>query len=133
MIELGPWLLEQGTTRRKFSAFDCCTLPADWAVANGWSDPMQDYRGAYQTHEEAEAVVAEAGGLLALFEAGFARIGMPRGASAHLGNIGLIMFGDLATGAICTGEKWAFVGNRGLGFCAVPRDNIKAIWVVARG
>lgn len=133
MIDLGTWLLEQGTARRKFSAFDCCTLPADWAVANGWPDPMAGYRGAYQTHDEAEAVVAEAGGLLALFSGGFARIAMPKCDHAAIGDIGLIMFGDLATGAICTGGKWAFVSNRGLGFCAIPQDNIKAVWAVARG
>lgn len=133
MIDLGSWLLEQGTTRRKFSAFDCCTLPADWAVANGWPDPMADYRGTYQSHDKAVLLVEQAGGLLALFADAFVRIGMPAHDHAATGDIGVIMFGDLATGAICTGDRWAFVGNRGLGFCAIPRDNIKATWSVTCG
>jgi hypothetical protein len=129
MAELGAFLLDLGSERRQLGVHDCCTMPCDWAVLNGWPDPMATWRGAYSTAEEAEAFIADAGGLLALFERGFDGAGIPRREGpASIGDVGVLRIGDLEAGSICTGKRWAFIGERGIGMASVDPDAVAATW-----
>lgn len=129
MTDLGSWLAERGYVGRALGVQDCCTLPSDWAVAAGFADPMATWRGAYSTAEGAQSFIADAGGLLALFERGFAAIPRREG-EPRRGDVGVIKIGEFEAGAIFADPRWAFVGERGIGMASVDPECIAAVWAV---
>lgn len=135
-MNLGEFLREGGSRKREANVWDCSTFPSLWAVACGHADPMRDWYGAYSTEEEAEAFIYEAGGLLPLFAKGFDGAGVPRkkkGAPLLPGDVGVLNFLDLESGAVYTGKKWAFVADKGLAFIDFPESKIEAVWRPTRG
>lgn len=134
MTDLGAFLIAQGGKRRKAGVHDCCTFPAEWAIDNDWPDPMADWRGAYDTEEDAEILIERAGGLADLFAAGMATAGIPRAdGDPEAGDIGVLRCGDHHAGAIFAGKRWALVANRGLAIASVEPEMVVAIWRVRRG
>ena len=108
---------------------DCCTFPANWAIACGRPDPMKQWRGAYATDVEAEEIVADAGGLAGLFEMGMTAAGIPPvDGDPQEGDIAVITLLGEEAGAIFTGKRWAFVPERGLGFVSLDREHVACIW-----
>lgn len=134
MPELGDWLKERLLIPREAGLWDCCTLPCDWAVAQGWPDPMAAWRGTYASEREAQAIIVKAGGLLSLFQEGFEQAGIPpRYGLPQPGDVGVLRIGSEEAGSIYTGPRWAFVAERGLGFASVDESAIAAVWAVRRG
>lgn len=133
MPDLGAFLLAAGSRKRIAGVWDCCCLPCDWAIENGWPDPMAEWRGAYSTEEEGEALISDAGGLVTLFERGMGQAGLPRIAEPRAGDVGVICLHDVEAGAIFTGKRWAVVADRGLGFGSVAPEAVLAVWSIARG
>lgn len=134
MTVLGEWLQGRLRKPREAGVWDCCTLPGDWTVDQGLPDPMAKWRGAYSTEEEAAVFIEDAGGLLPLFEEGFAQAGVPKRSSAPgPGDVGVLRIGDLEAGAIYVGPRWCFVATRGLGFASIDQDCIAAVWAVSHG
>jgi hypothetical protein len=131
VTDLGEFFKERLGWPRQPSVWDCCGLPAGWARALGYDDPMAKYRGTYSTEEQARAIVAEAGGLLGIFGEGLEGVGavrVDRDADLQPGDIGVIeLLGDEA-GAVYTGLRWAFVADRGLGFATLKREAISQVW-----
>ncbi|KQX18425.1 MULTISPECIES: DUF6950 family protein [unclassified Sphingomonas] len=129
MADLGEWLSEQGARRREPGIWDCCAMPAEWAVACGRPDPMARWRGTYGTDAEAEERITEAGGLTALFAMGMEDAGIREVSDPQAGDIGVIMIGGEEAGAVFTGRRWAFVpGGRGLAIGSVDPASIIRIW-----
>ena len=115
MSALGEYLREQGGKRRIAGVFDCVTLPADWAIANGYPDPMAHRRGAYNSEEQAQDFIADAGGLLALFDEFLGAVGIvEREGEPMAGDVGVVSVMGHEAGGIFTGERWALVGERGI-------------------
>lgn len=134
-MRLGGFLLGQGGKRREAGVFDCATLPADWAVANGWPDPMARWRGRYASEEDGEALVATAGGLLALFKDGFASIGLEHERDTtewRQGDVGVVSAYGHEAGSIYTGRRWVLVAERGLAFISLDPPDVAGLWKVAR-
>lgn len=132
MIDLGQYLLSLGGLRRQAGVFDCCTLPADWAVANGFADPMAYWRGAYDSEEGARSFIDDAGGLAILFDAGMGYANIdPRHGDPIAGDIGVLIIGSEEAGAIFTGQRWAIVATRGLGFASIDPDCIIRKWAIS--
>jgi len=130
-IDLGAWLSAQGNRRREPGIWDCCAMPAQWAIDNGWPDPMAHWRGAYDTEEGALALISNAGGLTELFRCGMASAGIPeRRGDVQAGDIGVLIAGDIQTGAIFTGKRWAMVASRGLAVASVEDEAVSAAWSV---
>lgn len=129
MIDLGAWLLEAGQRRREPGIWDCCTMPAQWAIDNGLADPMAAWRGTYGTDSEAHDLINVGGGLLALFERGLADAGLVRRQDdAQPGDIGILRILNQEAGAIFTGKRWCVVAERGLAFASVEHDAVLAVW-----
>lgn len=133
MTELGAWLFDNGTRRRKAGEWDCAAICAEWCVANGLPDPMAHWRGAYDSEEDGVALAEKAGGLAALFDAGLSSIGVSRSKDPRAGDIGVLSIDGHQSGAIFTGKRWAFVLDRGIGFASVEPEAVVASWSVRHG
>lgn len=129
MTDLGEWLAAQGGRRREPGVWDCCAMPAEWAIECGRPDPMALWRGTYATDEEAEERIAEAGGLAALFAIGMDDAGIREVADPEMGDIGVISLGAHEAGALFTGRRWAFVPlGRGLTFSSLDLSSVLRVW-----
>lgn len=134
MTDLGDYLRSLGGRKREPGVFDCVTLPAEWAMANGYLDPMAHWRGAYDSEEAAQDFIRDAGGLVVLFDCGAAAVGIERReGEPQPGDVGVIRIGEHEAGAIFTGKRWAFVADRGIAFASIDPDFIVAVWGVGRG
>lgn len=126
---LGEYLEKLLGAQRQSGIHDCCTFPANWAIACGRADPMQLWRGVYSTDEEAEAIIAEAGDLSLLFAIGMDEAGIREVSDPETGDIGVIDLLGYQAGAIFTGRRWAFVpASRGIGFVSIDSSSIIRIW-----
>lgn len=133
-MTLGEYLQGLASKRREPGAHDCGTLACDWAVLCGHPDPMAEWRGAYETEAQLAGIIEIEGGVLAMFERGCAAAGIERREGDPLpGDIGVLRIAGHEAGSVFTGERWAFVGNRGVGLARVEADNIAAVWAVAHG
>lgn len=134
MIDLGEFLRVSAARRREPGVWDCCTFPAEWALANGWADPMAAWRGRYASEAEALDHIADGGSLADLFAGGMAAVGIPEASGPYEpGDIGVVqMFGEQA-GAVYTGKRWALVANRGMAFASLDSESIVRAWRVANG
>lgn len=122
-MTLSEYLLEAARLPWRDGSHDCSAWPARWA---GIPIPT------YSTREAGEALIAEAGGLVPLWERWIAdrleRVEVPQ-----LGDVGIIVAIDaerrvVDIGAICTGVRWAFLVP-GHGLVSSSADH-KAVWRV---
>ncbi len=97
---------------------DCCTLAADWCVARGHSDPMERWRGKYDSEDGAREFIDDYGGLVALWLVGMADAGIEETETPEIGDIGIVQVlgkrGPELVGAICTGRWWQMRSPRGI-------------------
>lgn len=116
---LGDYLVEAARRPHDWAVHDCCTFPAGWALTWGLGDPMAAWRGRYASEADAEALIHDAGGLLALWERGAASIGVARVDALQAGDVGVISCftaeGHTEAGGIWTGKRWALLCPAGLG------------------
>jgi hypothetical protein len=116
MAELKRFLRD--IARRPFiwGVSDCELTLADWVLAvEGW-DPAADLRGTYDDEAGAAAVMAEAGGAVAMISRQLRR---PPCTDVRSGDIGLIEVmgagGTQIVGAICIRpDRWAAKSPRGV-------------------
>jgi hypothetical protein len=119
--------------RRQSNVHDCCTFPANWAIECGWPDPMAAWRGAYRSEAEAEALIFDAGGLVALFTVGMLSAGIPESQTLVVGDVGVVSLLGEEAGAIFTGKRWAFVADRGIACASLEPGAILRCWRVVGG
>lgn len=132
-MTLGDYLEEAGRKPWRDGEHDCATFPADWAVLCGRDDPMARWRGAYATADEAQAVIAAAGGLETVWALGCAEAGIPEAeGEPQAGDIGIIRMigkqGVADSGAIFTGKRWAFLAPRGLSASSIEPEFLVRMW-----
>jgi hypothetical protein len=105
---------------------DCCTFAADCVLAITGHDPAEGLR-AHQTLEEATAVIAENGGVIALADA---RLGeRVRPALAFVGDVGLVDTPNGPGFVICNGETWLGPGAERMH--TIPHSEVKMAWRIA--
>lgn len=132
--DLGDFLRTSAARRRVPGEWDCCTFPAAWAIANGFADPMADWRGRYATETQALDLIAEAGGLADLFVRGMAAANIPEATGEFQpGDIGVVQLLGEQAGAVYTGKRWALVADRGMAFASIDRQYVVRAWRVANG
>lgn len=127
VLTLGEYLIAASRKKHVYGVHDCCTFPADWIVANGWPDPMADWRGGYVDASAARD------GLAPLAASGLADVGMPLADVPIEGDVGVISVFGQEAGAIFTGKRWALVAPRGLAFASADPSIVLKIWRVRRG
>lgn len=115
--------------RQPFSdgASDCVLTVADWVVTKGHPDPAAPFRGRYGTARQRLRLVREAGGMVALMEAGASRAGLEPTAEPLREDVGLILAHGQAVAAICLGRQWALKGE---GLVVAEPAEILAAWRV---
>lgn len=131
-MTLHEYLNNKARLRRDAGRQDCATFCADWIMARGLPDPMAEWRGTYTDEAQATGIYRDGDGLAAIFDdcmADFDR----RSGDPCPGDVGLLQIGGQCCGAIYTGERWAVVAEKGLGFISVPARHIRAVWAVGHG
>lgn len=127
-MTLGEFLRACTAKARVPGEWDCCAMPAAWAMETGADDPMAAWRGAYSTDDEGERLADEAGGLAVLFDRAFPGIGWQRVEDLQPGDVGVIDVQGLQAGAVYVGPRWAFVATRGLGMANIEPEYVRAAW-----
>lgn len=125
-MTLGDYLALNARKPRVSGQHDCATFPADWVVECGHPDPMAKWRGTYASEAGAEFLIADAGGLTALFGEGLAAL--PNVSEFQAGDIGVISLLGEEAGSIFTGQRWAFVADRGLAFASLSLGSVLYAW-----
>lgn len=113
MSDLGEWLKAGITAPWEWMVHDCSAWPARWAGV--------DLGAEYHSAEEADAVIKRAGGLKKLWRKRLKGKADPVRGMPQAGDIGILLAvardGEklryTQVGAIHTGERWAFVPERG--------------------
>lgn len=109
MVDLDAFLAEKAAQPWSWGSVDCCMVPADWGIANGYGDLMALERGRYDDEVGAEAMIVRRGGLFPLVSDGCARAGlMPVEAPARgvIAIIGSLLTPTRQWGAIWDGSRW---------------------------
>ena len=130
MIALGEFLRDAGGKGRVAGSWDCAAFPAAWAIERGYADPMARWRGAYDSESGALDLIDDAGGLASLFAVGMADAGIPELVEGEWspGDIGVVEILGEQAGAIFTGQRWAFVAERGLAFATLDDEYVIRAW-----
>ena len=128
---LGEYLEREAKRPWTWGSADCCTFAADWVLSETGHDPMAQWRD-YSTEADAELLIAEAGGLEAMWSEGLAPV-MSRVDTPSLGSVGLILvpdqFGEIIQiGAIFSGRRWVFRTPRGIAGASIDPASVVAIW-----
>lgn len=113
MTELGEFIRAATEARWDWMVHDCSAWPARWAGV--------DLGVEYHSAEEARIVVKRGGGLVKLYNRRLRKIADRVTGEPEAGDIGVLIAvardGDghrfTQVGAIYTGERWAFVPERG--------------------
>lgn len=123
-MKLGDFLVAAAADR---GPWNCSTMAADWCVALGYPDFAAEWRGIVDI-AECEAVAADAGGLVNLWERGIGG-GLPAASEPYqAGDIAVVAAHGLEAGAIFTGERWVFRLPRGIASLPVERAAIVKAW-----
>ena len=113
-----------------WGAQDCCTLPADAALALTGHDPLAAWRGTYADEAAAEAILARHGGLEGFVADCLAAWGAPECPPAFVqrGDWALVAVGNELLCGVVAGAAVAVPGTHRLR--AVPLDRIRRAWAV---
>lgn len=99
-------------------SLDCCRWIDGWVVARGRDSAIRALDLRYNTERSALRTIVRGGGLVALWTAGMARIGVLEVDIPAAGDVAVIerstVCGLDQAMAIFTGERWASLGLRGI-------------------
>lgn len=124
-------LVEQrAETAFRWGEHDCALLAADAVLAMTGTDPAGALRGAYSTEAEADALIAQYGGLEALAATLAAEVGLGdcAPAFAQRGDVALVTQGNMRALGVVVGDSVAVPAAQGLAF--LPLDAIQRAWSV---
>jgi hypothetical protein len=101
---------------------DCCLAIADWVLVSRGFDPAPEYRGAYRTAAEYEALLRRDGGILRLIDRLAKRVGAERVKPPQAGDFAVVKAEGKCWGAIRTPSgRWAIKANDGVIMSDKPR------------
>lgn len=105
---------------------DCVLMACDWVRERTGTDPAAPWRGEYSDRRGALKVIARAGGLVALVEAGMNKVGVSPTNDPILGDVGVVRMHGETVMAIRTLVGWASIGPSGV--VAAPDADVLAAW-----
>lgn len=93
---------------------DCISFPASWVWAKTGIDVVAEFRGTYHEKDQADAIIAAAGGLVDLAARQLALVSAKRVQDPRPGDVGVIIAPtgtaeQTLIGAIRFGPVWAFL------------------------
>jgi hypothetical protein len=77
--------------KKTFPGEDCSTFVGSWVLEQTGFDPASDFRGTYDTAEDANAIIQRAGGIVPLLESRIKPLGCHRVTDPRDGDIGIIV------------------------------------------
>ena len=109
---------------------DCAMFAADAVLEITARDPLAQWRGAYATEAEGEAITAPAGGFAPFMAAAFAAFGAAEcpPSLACRGDVGLVRYGNTESMGVVLGGIVAVPGLDGLSF--LRRAALLRAWTV---
>lgn len=115
MAELATFLRRIAEVPLIYGQSDCFLTAADWVREVEGFDPAAAWRGRCCDRAGALALLKQAGGVVAMAQAGMNR---PRISNPKAGDVGVVVTqgsnGPVEVAAICTGARWAAKTERGL-------------------
>lgn len=112
-MHLQDYLDQAAQTPFAWGAHDCATFPAGWVLSQLGADPLAIWRDTYATAEEADGLIAEAGGLIALWTQAAEQVGASRTSAPRAGDVGVVELplvgGARQLGAIRVNRAWAML------------------------
>lgn len=132
--DLQTYLMEAASTPFQYGLHDCCSFACDWCVYAGNDDPMTAWRGLYESEQGAEELIAESGGLLAMFDLGMIEAQIPEADEPRIGDVAVLRVltenGPGEVGAIYGGKRWHMLSPNGMFSASMEREHILRIWRV---
>lgn len=126
---LGAFLRDGTRRQREPGVWDCAGLVAEWVMANGYADPMAEWRGQYATDLEGEQLAERSGGLVSLFARGLKGVGVADAPGVwQPGDVAVVSLLGRQAGGLFTGQRWALVAGRGLGFASFDAECVLRVW-----
>lgn len=115
------FLATAARTPFQWGVFDCSLMLADWVKVRRGFDPAAHLRGRYRTALGCARVLRREGGVLGVVRACAAIAGLDEARTPCAGDVGVVaaITADprrqgSQVGAICTGSRWAVLGEAGL-------------------
>ena len=118
--ELPRYLRESAGAPFAWGDCDCCTWTCDWVARVIGVDPAARWRGACASEADAERIIAEGGGILALARVGCAGAGLVETRDPLPGDIGVVLTPLGEAMAIKTRIGWAMKTKNGVAAARVP-------------
>jgi len=127
---LAEIIQQRAATPFAWGLHDCALLAADVVLALTGTDPAGALRGAYSTEAEADALIAQHGGLEALAATLAAEVGLGDCAPtfAQRGDVALVTQGNMRALGVVVGDSVAVPAAQGLAF--LPLASIQRAWSV---
>lgn len=128
---LADFLRQSRAVRPAWGVSDCLMWPADWMLRLTGEDPGAPFRGRYASEAEAEAILAEQGGIVACLGRAAMSVGLVAVERPAPGDVGVVVIPDgaraLAVGAVFAGPGgWAHMAGEGLQIGRVRR--VLGLW-----
>lgn len=109
---LTQYLLEAGRTPFAYGVLDCCSWPCDWIVLHGYDDPMEDWRGRYDSWASVARLIVSRGGWLNAVSFEMQRVGLLETTDSMPGDVALIAHPEVHSMAIKTMKGWAWKADK---------------------
>lgn len=114
-----------------WTTLDCCRWVDRWVQRRGHVSPIAALGLTYDSERSALRCITQAGGLVPLWTAGMALVGVAEVDDAQPGDVGVIRRDTVCrlneAAGIFTGERWATLGLLGLDFA--PAEPLR-VWSV---
>lgn len=123
MSDFAAFVAQTAARPWEWGRMDCAMWLAQWCVWRWRVNPLLAWQDRYTTEAEAESIISDEGGLVALLrrQMTFA----VEKARPDDGDVGVIVVSGQPTCAIRAGDKWAFRTPAGIGM--VPATAL-AVW-----
>lgn len=129
---VGEYLRAATRGIHEWGRHDCCLWPADWVLHKRGFDPAAQWRGRYDSQDAALAFVAQAGGMVAMWDGVLGQL--ERTNDPADGDVGVIIVhgpdGPVANGGIFADRRWSFLAPAGLFRAAIDPQFVLAAWHV---
>lgn len=125
---LDRFLLEEAAKPFRWGDTDCAATADRWVLAARGTSPLAIYGRTHRNYADADAWLAEPGGLAAAVPRVLRAAGLKRATDLRAGDVGLVRTADCLCVAIWTGAVWFSRDQTGL--LGIPAACTRQAWSV---